>query len=159
MAAADKFTALITSELLQRTSASNPASRSPQSLDDASGGGSSELLCGCVVLGPPPRSGLVFCSGDGVRLTSDDLVTVRLVADAAMVMHPQGEPRVITLCGMQYTVARCERAHVLAVSKDEEHGVVVSALPLGVLVSMYTAPVKMPEVAAAVFRFAALLRT
>jgi hypothetical protein len=77
------------------------------------------LLCGCVVLGPPPRSGLVFCSGDGVRLTSDDLVTVRLVADAAMVMHPQGEPRVITLCGMQYTVTRCERAHVLAVSKDE----------------------------------------
>eukprot|EP00035_Acanthoeca_spectabilis_P032817 m.20566 g.20566 ORF g.20566 m.20566 type:complete len:168 (+) comp5587_c0_seq1:170-673(+) len=164
----DHFAALVETQLLRRrqgNAASMPA-RSLQLADagtkapppaevDRQEGETSDLLSGCLMLGP---HGVVYSSGDGDGISETDTAAVRAVAEAALQLHPTGQPKSLYVRGLRYTVTRCERSHVLAVSRDEERGVIVSAVPHGVLVSFYSAPVKMVEVAAAVYRFAALLR-
>mmetsp|Transcript_36270 Transcript_36270/g.95027 ORF Transcript_36270/g.95027 Transcript_36270/m.95027 type:complete len:148 (+) Transcript_36270:221-664(+) len=117
--------------------------------------GEGTTFSGGVLLGPTSVS---LRWGDGDSLGDDDLETVREVSAAALEMHPAGEPRSLKLGGHRYTVTKCERAHVLAVTRHEERGVIISALPHAVLVALYTSPTRLGEAAAAVYKFAALLR-
>lgn len=125
----DHFAALVETQLLRRrqgNAASMPA-RSLQLADagtkapppaevDRQEGETSDLLSGCLMLGP---HGVVYSSGDGDGISETDTAAVRAVAEAALQLHPTGQPKSLYLRGLRYTVTRCERSHVLAVSRDE----------------------------------------
>eukprot|EP00038_Savillea_parva_P031207 m.83806 g.83806 ORF g.83806 m.83806 type:complete len:160 (+) comp9561_c0_seq2:290-769(+) len=154
-----RFADLVQRELLDVPRAEQHATVSPHGVSTkAAVSTPGPALSGCAMLGPGPVPHVVHAVEDGLALGRVDVELVHGVGRAAYALHPAGEPTSFVLDHVRYTVARCERGHVLAVAAHEERGVIISALPHGVLVSMYRAPTTLPRAASIVYRFAGLLR-